>query len=299
MRTVFKSKKFRKDAINLIAYCDKIMEKYALEGYDLSLRQLYYQLVSQNIIDNKVSEYKKLGNLVNDARLAGLLDWDILVDRGRSTIENAHWQNPQEILVQAANQFKIDKWEPQSNHIEVVCEKQSLEGILVPVCRKLDIPFSANKGYSSQSFLYRKGLILRDKILQGKKIIILYLGDHDPSGLDMARDVKKRLCLFALDPACKNIDVRRLALTMGQIDAYQLPPNPAKLTDTRTPHYISEFGDSSWELDALKPRVLADLVESVVIDSRDSLLWEKAVQKEVEYRKEILDIARTLGKNPK
>ncbi len=221
---------------------------------------------------------------MNDARLAGLLDWSMIVDRGRSTIANTHWNNPAEIVRAAANSFRIDKWKNQPNHIEVMVEKQALEGVLQPVCSRLDVNFTANKGYSSQSFMYSKGRALKRMQKAGKAIHVLYLGDHDPSGLDMDRDIDDRLSMFSELPV---VNVDRLALTMNQIEQYKPPENPAKITDTRAKKYIQKHGYSSWELDALEPKKLAQLVTDAVEALRDPDLWDDTLAKEAEMKTEL------------
>jgi hypothetical protein len=189
----------------------------------------------------------------------------------------------------------VDKWESQPWHVEVMVEKQALEGVLEPLCHRLDIRFSANKGYASSSFFYEIGKRLGDMIYAGKSVAILYLGDHDPSGIDMSRDVLDRLCMFA--GACDGeIVVDRLALNMTQIEEYNPPPNPAKLTDSRASSYIRAFGRESWELDALSPEQLVEVVESAVAKYRDDDLWESALQREREHRGKIEKVAKKFEK---
>lgn len=290
MKECFNTYNFQEDTLKLIEIVNSILEEYERQGYDLTLRQLYYQLVSRDIISNSQRSYTRLGSIVNKGRMAGLIDWDMIVDRGRSTVQNQHWENPGEIIKVAARSFKIDKWRDQPVHIEVMVEKQALEGVLIPVCRELDISFTANKGYSSQIFMYRKGKFLSGKVDDGKHVHILYLGDHDPSGLDMDRDVLDRMEIFS---GCfgSMISLHRLALTWDQIEEFQPPPNPDKITDSRAGPYIRKYGDESWELDAVEPRTLAKLVKDFVSDYRDPILWEDSIKKEEEQREELIKIA--------
>jgi len=309
MKEFFIARKFGAEALVLLEKIAAILERYAAEGYDLSLRQLYYQLVAANVVPNSERSYKNIGNLVSDARLAGLIDWDMISDRGRTTIANSHWNNPQEIVEACAAGFRIDKWATQPSHVEVMVEKQALEGVLVPVCRELDIAFSANKGYSSSSALYEAGKRLKRALDDDKEVHLIYLGDHDPSGIDMTRDVGVRLNLFAnvigevevgdpnfdlkekLDAGVQGIRVHRIALNMPQIEELNPPENPAKLTDSRATAYIQRFGESSWELDAIEPKALARLVRNKVFEIRDADLWDEAVKKEKAMRDELLRFA--------
>ncbi len=270
-------------SLQTIKIVNAILNEYRAEGYTLTLRQLYYQLVARGIIENFIRSYKRIGDVVNNGPLSGLIDWDMIEDRGRETVQPPHWESPAEIVEAASRQFAIDKWADQDNHIEVMVEKQALEGVLIPVCRTLDLRFAANKGYSSSSALYETGKRLAQAVAKGKDVWILYLGDHDPSGIDMTRDVDDRLAMCAGVP----VQVKRLALNMSQIDELQPPENPAKTTDARFASYVTEFGESSWELDAVEPRRLAAIVTEAVTDLRDEALWDAAVERETAMRAEL------------
>ncbi len=126
-----------------------------------------------------------------------MIDWDHLVDRTRGTVRNSHWTDPADIISGAANSYHVDHWEGQENFVVVLVEKQALEGVLTSVCNRLDVWFLANKGYSSVTTLHTLGRRLRDYGLKNRVIHIIYLGDHDPSGIDMTRDVYERLNLFS------------------------------------------------------------------------------------------------------
>lgn len=289
MKKLFIEKRFTAESKKLLEKIDDILESYSAQGYDLSVRQLYYQLVAANIIPNSERSYKAIGSLVNDARLAGLIDWDLILDRGRITIHNSHWDNPADILLSAVQSFQIDKWKTQPNYVEVMVEKQALEGVLEPVCKRLDVSFTANKGYSSASALYRTGQRFLQRLEQEKNLFIIYLGDHDPSGIDMTRDVKERMNLFI--ECIDDVEVLRIALNMNQIDELNPPANPAKETDSRCKNYIEKYGESSWELDAIEPKALAQLVENAVLNLRNDTLWNKAVRKERDMILELKNFA--------
>jgi len=287
-------KDFKRDALEIIERCNEILNEFAAQGIDLSLRGLYYRLVARGYIPNTDQSYKRIGNIVSDARLAGLIDWDRIIDRVRETVTPSHWDSPAEIVRVAARQFAIDKWENQPTRVEVIAEKDAVSSILEPVCRELDIPYTANRGYASSSLMYQRGKAL-GKILRGslergggQHVLVLYFGDHDPSGLDMDRDVEDRLRQFAKTSQCTHeLEVVRLALTWPQIEEYEPPPNPAKLSDSRAASYITRHGDESWELDALDPLVLTDLVRTHVLEVRDEELWNEAVSREDEMRSKL------------
>ena len=312
-------KTFKPDSIRWVHKIVAICESYAQQGYRLSLRQVYYQLVAHHGLPNKEQSYNNIGSLLTDARLAGLVDWDLIEDRNRETIENPHWETPADIVDACVKQFRIKLWERQPVHVEVMVEKAALEGVLQPVCRRWDVPFTSTRGYSSASAMYENGQRLRQALDDDKRVVILYFGDHDPSGLDMVRDVEDRLLLFtelgyydktekcmydsddrwAYDDdgnKANRLVVRHLGLTMQQIRQYNPPPNPAKITDSRAGEYIRRHGRESWELDALEPRVLAALAEDAIVQEMDDDLWEQALAEQQAGRDRLAEAAKWLAK---
>jgi hypothetical protein len=274
-------KKFSAERIQLIGKADKIMHDYAAQGYDLTLRQLYYQFVSRNIIPNRVEEYDKLGQLVSDARLAGLLDWDHLVDRTRNVLAVKHYDRPSQLLSESIDKYRWDKWDyNQTEYVEVWVEKNALMGIVSGICVELDVPHFACVGYTSQSEMWAAGQRLMRRMSKGKRVQIIHLGDHDPSGIDMTRDIIDRMTMFTHTP----FNVHRIALNMDQIEQYQPPPNPAKVTDSRFASYREKYGNESWELDSLEPSVIVDTIREAVLQYRDEQRWEEAVQHEARGR---------------
>lgn len=268
------------DRLATITTVNRIITEYASQGFLLTLRQLYYQFVARDLIRNNLQEYKRLGDVVNDGRLVGLIDWEAIVDRTRNLKALAHWDDPAQIVDACAKQFRVDKWADQPHRIEVWIEKDALVGVIETVCEELDVPFFSCRGYTSQSEMWAAARRLRShQKRDGQVPIILHFGDHDPSGKDMTRDIEDRLRLFM-----GGTEVKRLALNADQIERYNPPPNPAKLTDSRAGAYIAEFGRESWELDALEPAVIADLIRDAVMGLRDPDLWAAAVEREDRHR---------------
>ncbi|MHB0922649.1 MAG: hypothetical protein ACYC3H_01620 [Bellilinea sp.] len=288
MREAFIERLFSATNMAMIQYINQVLEEYRRQGYRLSLRQLYYQLVARDRIPNSLRSYKNIGNLVSNARQAGMIDWGMIEDRNRETAIPSHWNSPAEIVRAAAEQFRIDKWQSQPYHIEVMVEKDALSGVLEPVCRELDIGITANKGYSSSSTMYEIGKRIYQRQREGKTICILYLGDHDPSGIDMTRDVRERLEMYS---RLGMIEVDRLALNWEQIEIWRPPENPAKETDARYKNYASQFGESSWELDAVEPAQLANLVRDAVLVRRDEEFWDEAIYLENDMQQKLLKFA--------
>lgn len=249
----------------LIATCNGIIREYQDDGLVLTLRQLYYQLVSRDEIANKVQEYKRLGDVVNDARMAGLMDWSAIEDRTRNLNTQPHWGSPIDILTACASQFRMDRWANQDFYLEVWVEKEALAGVFERACRPLDVPFFCCRGYVSQSEMWGAAQRFVKHVKAGKTITILHFGDHDPSGIDMTRDIRDRLTTFIGHHTHPSIFIDRLALNMDQVRTYNPPENPAKTTDSRFASYAEQFGESSWELDALNPRTLNALVREHVM----------------------------------
>ena len=263
-------KTFTGKSLAIIDQANGICADYRRQGYDLTLRQLYYQFVARGYLANKDTEYKRLGNIINDARLAGLLDWNYIVDRTRNLRGLSHWETPSSVIDSAAYGYRTDRWANQGHRVEVWIEKDALVGVIANACNRLDVPFFSCRGYTSQSELWGAGQRLARYSRLGQDPIVIHLGDHDPSGIDMTRDIGDRLALFGAE-----VTVRRIALNMDQVDQYQPPPNPAKLTDARATGYITRFGNESWELDALDPTTLDALITATIDDYRDPEQWDE------------------------
>lgn len=286
-KIAYSTKRFRGSSLEIINKANAVITEYAQQGFSLTLRQLYYQFVARGFIDNKLSEYKKLGDVINDARLAGKIDWLAIVDRTRYLRDLPHWGKPSDIIRAGSDQFRVDRWARQPYRPEVWIEKDALVGIIEGVCNELDVPYLSCRGYISQSEMWSSAQRLKNFVRKGQSPVIFHFGDHDPSGIDMTRDIGDRLNMFM-----GGMEVKRLALNMNQVEEHQPPPNPAKLTDTRAQAYIAEFGNESWELDALDPATLAELIRGEIeaLIERDE--WEASTQTELDGRENLRDIAR-------
>lgn len=275
---------FRSPTLRIIERSDAIVREYLSQGFRLTLRQLFYQHVARGFLPNTQSEYKRLGSIVNDARLAGHIDWDAIEDRTRNLESWPAWEDPSDRLRSAAETYALDLWEDQEYRPEVWIEKEALAGVVEDACSPLAVPFFSCRGYVSQSEMHAAAKRLQRWARIGYTPIIFHLGDHDPSGIDMSRDIQDRLHLFAPDV---EILFERLALNFDQVERYRPPPNPAKETDSRHGSYALRYGRSSWELDALNPTTLATLIENAVLAIRDEPRWNAAVERQEVERKEL------------
>lgn len=263
----------------VIDQANAIISEYQKSGMKLTLRQLYYQFVSRDLIANKQQEYARLGRIITDARMCGLIDWSSIEDRTRNLKRVSTWRNPGEIIETCVWSFKLDYWENQESYIEVWIEKEALIGVIESVCHELRVGWFACKGYVSKSEMYASAKRMNWRKDRGKKTIIIHLGDHDPSGMDMTRDITDQHVVF--DGAA---EVIRIALNMDQIEQYNPPPNPTKMKDSRSSDYVSYYGTSCWELDALDPLTIENLIRDTVLNYRNPDIHDIALKKEQEYK---------------
>lgn len=260
----------------MLATINGILEDYVNQGYVLTLRQLYYQLVSRDVIPNSDKEYKNLMNILKKGRMAGIIDWSSIEDRVRRP-QLPYWVHDiPDAISDMVSQYRLNRMRYQEHNVEVWIEKDALSSVFYRVTSKYHIRLMVNRGYSSVTAMYDayKRLNTGDTIL--------YFGDHDPSGLDMIRDIRQRLSDFGLI-----VNVVPVALNKEQINKYNPPPNPTKVSDPRAGWYIEEHGHTSWELDALQPQVLIDLAESEILERIDLDLYNDMLEQE---RKDIKEI---------
>lgn len=307
------------DTLDLVQQATSIARGFIAQGYDMTVRQLYYQLVSLNVIPNTIQSYKRLASILDDARMGGGFDWSYLVDRTRNLVGNTHWNDPAQIIRATARSYMLDRWKNQRVRVEVWVEKEALSGVIGRIAGELDVDWTACRGYMSSSEMWHAAQRFGRYLDAGQRVVVLHLGDHDPSGLDMTRDNTDRLSLFTdvdwvrahrrdfggqdpaevrhevvqdamrdrleLDAGVEPLEIRRIALNMDQVLEYDPPPNPAKFTDSRAAGYVDEHGPSSWELDALPPNVLADLIRGHVEAERDPYVWEDTIEQETDERR--------------
>lgn len=311
-----------------ILQADEICREYAASGYGLTLRQLYYQFISRDLLPNSERSYKNLGNAITKGRMAGMIDWNHLTDRGRNAaLPYYSDETPAEIIRSASYGYVLDRWSTSPVRVEVWVEKEALGEVVSRAANRLQVGSMACKGYMSASEMWAAAQRFGRYIAQGQKVMLLHLGDHDPSGIDMTRDIRDRLSTFiggdhtqqaygqaldetgwdwgyaeaALEDLATSLgggrsevtdvfEVERIALNMDQIQQYDPPPNPAKLTDSRGTGYVDLYGPSSWELDALPPDVLNTLITDKIREHLDADAYN-AVGTEQQRIRDIMDEA--------
>lgn len=284
-------KRFNPSSLKLIEVINGIVVEYQRQGFVLTVRQLYYQLVARDVIANNLREYKRTASLLNDARLAGLVDWDMIEDRTRAFVRRTRWGSGAEIVEACVRSYHQDHWVGQDRRVFVLVEKEALVGVLEGTCHEYDVPLLAARGYPSVSVI--REFVMRDiltAVRAEQGVLILHLGDHDPSGIDMTRDLRDRIELLS-GAARGAVEVRRIALNMDQVEEQKPPENPAKTTDSRFEEYRSLYGSSSWELDALSPRYLADLIRGEIIASIEDGPWEQVSNEIADVKGRLEDMA--------
>lgn len=319
-------KKFSPASEHIIEHANRIIAEWQKQGYTLTLRQLYYQFVAADLIPNTEASYKRIGSIIGDGRLAGRVPWDALTDRTRTKRQVPTYASMESFWKAMIPQYAVNHWKDQDVYLEVWVEKEALSEIVQHACGPFYAPFLACKGYLSASAMYQASLRYEEAIREDKECHLIYLGDHDPSGIDMTRDITARIelltsqtrecgCIsnnleetgepldgFVCD-ACYNwhgfgidreIRVHRVALEQSQIRLYSPPPNPAKVTDSRAKEYIKKYGNESWELDALSPSVISDIVTDNIEDLIDLDVWEDHMKAEKAAIKKFKKTVRTM-----
>ena len=287
-RIAYESWNPRGQSLELIGIAEQICSSYQAQGYDLTLRQLYYQFVSRDVIPNNQRQYKMLGNVIDRARRAGYLDWNYIVDRTRNLMGFATYDSPADLIAEQEYMFHRDLWESQDYRIEVWVEKEALAGVIGRASGSYACDYFSCRGYVSQSEMHAAAKRHQRYERQGQDVVVLHLGDHDPSGIDMSRDIQDRLSFFGA-----NTVVERIALNMDQVEEYGPPPNPAKLTDSRVEEYIARYGEESWELDALDPATLNALINEHIERYLNPSLYQGALNEESRGR----DLLRGVSEN--
>lgn len=290
MKLAFRNQKITPARTMQIERANAILEEYAEQGYRLTLRQLYYQLVARDMVPNAVREYTKLSETCVIGRMNGLIDWDAMEDRLRKPYLTYAVNSIEEAIEDTISQYKRNRQEGQPCNIEIWTEKDAVSNILKRVSIYYHTRLMVNRGYTSCSAMYEAYNRVEDA-LNDDGSVILYVGDHDPSGMDMLRDINERLEEFGAGGRFKVVPV---ALTMKQIEKYEPPPNPAKISDPRAGWYIREFGDMSWELDALPPEVLEKIVKRAVLAHLDSDVFDGMLIQESTDKQKLRDLLKDI-----
>jgi len=263
---------------DIIRAVNEILREYNMP---LTLRQIYYRLVAMNLIENKLNSYKALSRMLVEAREKGLVPEHMIEDRARST-HGGDWgyRSPEQFVQGEVSDFKEcwqrytrPLWETQGSYIEVWVEKDALSRLVSDVADRFRVKTCVGRGYSS--YTYVRDAVNRFKPMCEKVCTILYFGDHDPSGLDITRDLGRRMS----DYGAPFVDIRRVALLPEQIERYDLPPAPVKMSDVRSAAFIKEHGTGVVELDAVEPKELQRMIHDAIRSEINIEEWNRVVNK--------------------
>lgn len=308
-------KRFTPEWMRVVNQANSILEGYWNANITITLRTLYYRFVAGDLFPdsrkwsqkggrwvrdkrgtkNAEPNYKWLGGIISEARLAGLIDWDYLEDRTRNIALLQHYDGAQDALNKLVNWYHVDMWRRQQWRPEVWIEKDAQVGVIQAVCDENDVPYFSCRGYTSLSEMWRASMRLRRHLDNGQMPYIIHFGDHDPSGIDMSRDIMDRLKYTFMS----DYKFHRVALNMDQIETYNPPPNPAKVTDSRYESYRELYGDESWELDSLEPTEFRGLIESHINRIRDETIWGEDVAEREATRSRLKKVSEDWDKSLK
>jgi hypothetical protein len=257
----------------------EIVDRY--EKGVLTIRALFYQLVSIGMT-NSDRHYKRVVSAMIDARWDGLIDWDTFSDRDRVMVGSTKFEETiyDDKVSEAKRQLRLwmtiyrkNRWENQPYYPEILIEKKALEGVFAPIARENDITLGACKGYPSLTFLYEMSIRFKIAIEAGKTPVILYFGDYDPSGEDIPRSIVENLRSLGVE----DVELRRVLLMKEQVIEWNLPPAPAKETDSRTAAWD---GLGQVELDAVEPRKLQRICRDAIADIFNEMLHDELMDEQ-------------------
>jgi hypothetical protein len=266
------------------------------EYWPLTLRQVYYQLVARLIIDNTLEQYKKLSRVLSKARLDGVVPWEAIEDRSRSTLHSAGWQDRHDFVADQLADFLVgyrrDLLQSQDVALELWIEKDALSRVCHQIAFDYCVPVIVAKGFSSMSYKNEFRNRIERNAASGKQTISLYFGDLDPSGWEMLPAMLRTLQVeMGLGDRIRG---QRCALLPEQVDQYDLPHSidAIKESDPRTPKYRQRFGDLAVELDALPPATLQSLVRAAIEEKLDLSAFQYERSVEAEEREELVALRR-------
>jgi hypothetical protein len=251
------------------------------QEHPMTIRQLFYRLVSNGTINNCLADYQRVSKAMTKARDDERVPYDWIVDRSRATYRSQSWKDLSQlgdVLEKTLLGYRRDYWQDQPHHLEIWCEKDAVTGSIDEVREEYGLTVEAIRGFNSTSNIVTAATRLLQKKQEGKKITIFYLGDWDPSGKDIERDLNDRLHKYHLGGiVLDDIELRRLAIFQSDITKFKLPPLKVKPNDPRANGFLGKHGDRAVELDALPPTELRARLKDAIEDVIDHDAWDRAL----------------------
>jgi hypothetical protein len=246
----------------------------------MTIRQLFYQMVGLTDatkgeiggFGNNQNDYRRVSRMMTKARHDKRIPWSWIVDRSRPTYEPQVWGDLAGYLNSVKHSYRKDYWINQSVHCEVWSEKDAVIGSIEDVTSELGVIVRVGRGFQSSTRV-REIASLFNQISKPK--IVLYLGDFDSSGMDIERDVRRRVCRYT-----RSFEMRRLAIFGEDIRKFKLPPQCIKPEDPRAGSFRNEHGEQCVELDALPPSELRLRIRKAVTSVIDKTAWDRALATE-------------------
>lgn len=268
-----------------LAVCLAIMRVFDDVGTPMTVRQMFYRLVSVGAVDKAEKSYRKVQYHLLNMRRHGVVPYTFIADNTRWMRKPNTWDSADEMLTASAASYRRALWTNQPHYVEVWVEKDALAGVIGEITRELDVALMVTRGFPSETFQYEAAQTIIANNRRSKVCNIFYFGDYDPSGLAISDSLERRLREFGAD-----VIFHRVAVNPEQILTMNLDTRPTKKTDTRAKNFQGE----SVELDAIHPNILRQMVrESIesVLDRREL----EAVKAAELYEKETLQKAVASG----
>jgi len=255
------------------------------EDNPMTVRQVFYRLVSAGVIAKTEAEYKgTVVRLLLVMRREGIVPYSWVADNTRWMRKPTTYSSLEDALQWTAETYRRALWDNQADYIEVWTEKDAIAGILYEATGNWDVPLMVARGFSSETFLYEAAEAIK---AEDKPTYLYHFGDHDPSGVAAAHDIERRLRGFVPDA---EIYFERVAVTREQILQWNLPTRPTKKTDTRSKNFAGE----SVEVDAIPPRQLRELASECITQHIDQFAYDKLLEVEQAEQKTLETMIETM-----
>ena len=245
-------------------------------GKSITLRHLFYRLVSIGCLKKSEKEYKSLCRYIMKWRRSSEVPWDAFADNTRWWYKKPAFSNMEEALWNTRNTYRRNIWATQGAYVEIWCEKDAIASILYEEAEDFGVPVFPLRGFASGTALHSAADGFKQQIAAGKEVYIYYFGDRDPSGAAIDGSVITNLKEdHGIDA---HFHFERVAILPEQIEFYNLPTRPTKKSDPRA----AKFEGESVEIDAMPMDALRKMVTYCIVNHIDQQEWaaQQAIEQE-------------------